>query len=103
MTSKPEDPMPATLTLEGVHAQLASPDEIAAAIKAAAAVFADHGVEPLACAAANAKFGRDEPLTHDEALLYVIWNIADDQALRAATLGWLVRDVDIRLAAGPAP
>ncbi|OYW25687.1 MAG: hypothetical protein B7Z49_00795 [Hydrogenophilales bacterium 12-63-5] len=43
-----------------------------------------------------------EPLTRDEALLCVIWDAADDKAFRAVTLGWLARDVDIRLAPGQA-
>jgi len=65
-------------------------------------VFADHDVDPLACAAASQKLEKDEPLTRDEALLCVIWDTANDKAFRAATLGWLIRDVDIRLVAGPA-
>jgi hypothetical protein len=94
--------MNAQLRLEGQHVALASPTEITAAINAAHEVFSDHEVDPLACAAANAKFERDELLSKEEALLYVIWNAADDQAFRAATVGWLSRDVDIRLAASPA-
>lgn len=94
--------MQATLKFEGEHARLVSPEEIAAGLKAAAAVFADHDVDPLACAAASQKLEKDEPLTRDEALLCVIWDTANDKAFRAATLGWLIRDVDIRLVAGPA-
>ena len=95
--------MPETLTLEGAHAHLASPEEIAAAINAAREVFDRHSADPLACAGASRKLENDEPLTPDEALLAVIWDSADDKAFRAATLGWLIRDIDIRLTAGPAP
>lgn len=93
-----EPRMEALLRIEGDHVHLASPQEIAAGIKAAGEVFASHNADPLACAAASEKLDRDEPLTKDEALLCVIWDTADDKAFRAATLGWLVRDVDIRLA-----
>lgn len=92
--------MQASITFIGEHANLPSPDEIAAGIAAANAVFASHNADPLACAAANAKLERDEPLTGDEALLCVIWQTADDKAFRAMTLGWLKRDSDIWLAAG---
>lgn len=94
--------MQATLTLEGEHAHLASQDEITAGIKAASAVFAQHSVDPLACAAASQKLAKDELLTREEALLCVIWDTADDEAFRAATLGWLIRDIDIRLAVSQA-
>ncbi len=79
-----------------------SPDEIAAGIEAASAVFASHGADPLACAAANAKLENDEELTREEARLCVIWQMADDKAFRAITLGWLKRDIDIWLTAGEA-
>lgn len=92
--------MQATLKLEGEHLPLASPEEIAAGLKAASEVFASHNADPLACAAASDKLDKDEPLTRDEALLCVIWNTADDKAFRAVTLGWLMRDIDIRLAIG---
>ena len=90
--------MPACITLEGEHLHLASQDEIASGLSAAGAVFARHRVDPLACAAANAKLEKDEELSKDEALLCVIWETADDKAFRAVTLNWLVRDIDIRLA-----
>ena len=94
--------MQVPLRLEGEHIHLASQDEIIAGIKAAAAIFTQHDADPLACAAAYEKLAKDEPLTRDEALLCVIWDAADDKAFRAVTLGWLARDVDIRLAPGQA-
>ena len=94
--------MQAILKLEGEHAHLASPEGQAAGINAASEVFARHNVDPLVCAAASQKLAKDEPLTRDEALLSVIWDTADDKAFRAATLGWLIRDIDIHLAVGPA-
>ena len=94
--------MQASITFVGEHAHLPSPDEIAAGIAAANAVFAGHNVDPLACAAANAKLEKDEELTRDEAQLCVIWQMADDKAFRAITLGWLKRDIDIWLTAGEA-
>ena len=93
--------MPVSIKLEGEHVDLASPDEISAGINAASSVFSQHKVDPLACAVANEKLEKDEPLNKDEALLCVIWNTADDKAFRAVTLNWLVRDVDIRLAVSP--
>ena len=92
--------MQVPLRLEGEHLHLASQDEIIAGIKAAAAVFSQHDADPLACAAAYEKMAQDALLTRDEALLCVIWDAADDKAFRAVTLGWLARDVDIRLAPG---
>ena len=92
--------MQAPIRLEGEHLHLASQDEITAGIKAAAAVFAGHSVDPQACAAANAKLENDEELTREEARLCVIWQMADDKAFRAITLGWLQRDTDIWLAVG---
>ena len=88
----------AIITFVGEHADLPSPEEIAAGVQAAAEVFASHDVDPLACAAANAKLENDELLTKDEARLCVIWQMADDKAFRAITLGWLKRDRDIWLA-----
>lgn len=84
--------------IEGDHAHLASPEEIADGINAACEVFMQNNADPIACAAASEKLGKDEELTRDEALLCVIWDTADDKAFRAITLGWLARDVDIRLA-----
>ncbi|MEW6132984.1 MAG: hypothetical protein AB1591_07440 [Pseudomonadota bacterium] len=90
--------MQSLLKIEGEHAHLASPAEIAAGINAACAVFAQNNADPLACAAASEKLDKNEELTRDEALLCVIWDTAEDKAFRAVTLGWLARDVDIRLA-----
>ena len=92
--------MSITLMLEGEHLSLASQEEIKAGINAAQAVFEQHQVDPGACAAATQKMERDEELTKDEALLCVIWDTADDKAYRAVTLGWMARNVDIRLALG---
>ena len=89
--------MQVPIRLEGEHVHLASQDEITAGINAAAAVFSQHNADPLACAAAYEKMAKDELLTRDEALLCVVWDAADDKAFRAVTLGWLARDVDIRL------
>ncbi len=82
----------------GEHAPLASGEEISTGLDAAYKVFARHGADPGICAEANLKLEKGELLTKDEALLCVIWNEADDKAFRAVTLGWLARDVDIRLA-----
>lgn len=91
--------MQAPLQLKGEHVHLASADEVRRAILAANEVFAQHNVNPLACAAAYDKLEKDEPLSKDEALLCVIWDAADDKAFRAATVGWLQRDLDIWLTA----
>jgi hypothetical protein len=98
--------MPATMTIaseravfsiEGKHAELASPDQIADGIRAAKEVFALNNADPLACAVAIEKMESDQLLTREEALLCVIWDEAEDAAFRAVTLGWLSRDVDIRI------
>lgn len=89
--------MQATLEFEGKHVELASINEIASGIDAAMKVFAARNADPLACAAANGKLGKGELLSRDEALLCVVWDEADEAAFRAVTLGWLSRDVDIRL------
>ena len=89
--------MEATISIVGKHAHLASEEEIATAIAAALDVFAEHNVDPLECAAANDKLQRNELLSREEAMLCVIWAAADDKAFRGATLGWLIRDIDIRL------
>jgi|GEM_PF-1217632 len=91
------DNMQRTIDIEGEHASLASPEEIAAGIRAAAEVFTRNGVDPLECAAAIGKLERDELLDREEALLCVIWDEAEDAAFRAVTLGWLSRAVDIRI------
>lgn len=89
--------MAETLALVGTHAHLASQKEISSGISAAMAVFDQYNVDPLACAEANGKLERDELLSREEARLFVIWHAAEDKAFRAVTLGWLIRDVDIRL------
>lgn len=95
--------MPATLSIEGKHAALASQDEIADGIRVAKEAFARNEVDPLACAAAVEKMESDQLLTREEALLCLIWDEAEEAAFRAVTLGWLSRDVDIRIkvTAGP--
>lgn len=98
MNQTMEQKMQTLLKLEGEHVHLASSEEIATGIRAASEVFAQNNADPLACAAASEKLDKDEELTRDEALLCVIWDSADDKAFRAVTLGWLARDVDIRLA-----
>ena len=89
--------MQANMGFVGEHVHIASEDEISAGLNAANKVFSSHNVDPADCAAANEKLGRDELLTREEARLCVIWGEADDMAFRALTLGWLARDVDIRL------
>lgn len=85
------------LGFAGEHAHLASDAEVFAGIGAACKVFSEHRVDPADCALAAGKVERNELLTRDEALLCVIWDAADEAAFRAVTLGWLARDVDIRL------
>ncbi|HYE37175.1 hypothetical protein [Methylocaldum sp.] len=89
--------MQRTISIEGKHAELASQEEIANGIQAASDVFARNEVDPLDCAAAIAKLERDELLSREEALLCVIWDEAEEAAFRTVTLGWLSRDVDIRI------
>jgi hypothetical protein len=102
MTPQQEKPMQASITFEGEHIEMATADEIAAGIAAANAVFLQHDVDPLACAAAKDKLAKNEPLTRDEALLCVIWETAEDKAFRAVTLNWLVRgETDIWLTVSP--
>lgn len=98
MNVQQDQPMQAHLTLAGEHVHLATQDEIAAGIGAAHAEFVRHNVDPLACAAALDKLAKDELLSRDEATLCVIWGAADEAAWRATTMGWLIRDIDIRLA-----
>lgn len=89
--------MPTTFSIEGKHAELASKEEIADGIRVANEVFVRNDADPLACAAAVEKMEGDQLLTREEALLCVIWDEAEEAAFRAVTLGWLSRDVDIRL------
>jgi hypothetical protein len=90
--------MRGTIVIEGTHAELASSEEISAGIQAARLVFDRYEVEPLDCAAAIAKLQRDELLDREEARLCVIWSEAEDAAVRAITLGWFSRNVDLRIA-----
>jgi hypothetical protein len=90
--------MPATLSIEGKHAHLASAAEIADGVRVAREVFERNEADPLLAAAAIEKMETDQLLTKEEALLCVIWDEAEDAAFRAVTLGWLSRDVDIKLA-----
>ena len=92
--------MEATLKIVGEHAHLASEDEISTGITTALKVFSEHNVDPFECAAASGKLERNELLSREEALRCVIWDTADDKAFRAITFGWLIRDIDIRLALG---
>ncbi|MDD5034588.1 MAG: hypothetical protein PHE55_07490 [Methylococcaceae bacterium] len=90
--------MSAIISIEGKHASLASQEEIADGIRVAREVFARNQADPMACALAIAKMESDQLLTREEALLCVIWDEAEDAAFRAVTLGWLSRDVDIKIA-----
>lgn len=85
----------------GSHAEVASPTDIAYAIHQAKAVFHRNDVDPLECHAAVQKLENDELLNRDEALLCLIWDEAEDVAFKSATIGWLSRDVDLRLAIKP--
>lgn len=90
--------MQRTITIQGQHAELATPQDLADGVRAAAEVFARNQADPLDCAQALAKLQRDELLSREEALLCVIWDEAEEAAFRAVTLGWLSRDVDIQIA-----
>ena len=94
--------MMAKFSIEGEHAQLASADEIADGIRAAEEIFLSNQVDPLVCAAAIGKMERNELINREEALLCLIWDEAEEAAFRAVTLGWLSRNVDIKLAVYPA-
>jgi hypothetical protein len=101
MNSQQEIDMPVSFKFIGDHAHLASEDEISHGVSAAMEVFSKYNADPLACAAANDKVERDELINREEAELYAIWETADDTAFRAITVGWLIRDIDIRLALDP--
>lgn len=92
----------AVFSIEGKHAELAAPDDIAYAITLTKEVFDRNEADPLACAAAIEKMESDQLLTREEALLCVIWDEAEEVAFKTVTLGWLSRDVDIRLKVTPA-
>jgi hypothetical protein len=87
----------AIFDIEGQHAELASASEKADGIRAAKEVFDSNQADPLACALAVEKMESDQLLTREEALLCVIWDEAEEAAFRAITVGWLSRDVDIKL------
>lgn len=98
--------MPATMTIaneqtvfsfEGKHAEMISPDIAAEGIRIAKEIFARNEADPLACAAAVEKMESDELLTREEALLCLVWDEAEEAAFKKVTLGWLSRDVDIKL------
>lgn len=84
-------------TIVGTHSEVASASDIAYAIHQAKAIFHRHSVDPLACLAAIQKLENDELLNREEALLCLIWDEAEEVAFKSATIGWLSRDVDLRL------
>ncbi len=81
----------------GEHAHLLSKEEVIAGIGAACRVMDQHGINPEECRVAAKKLAGDELLDKTEALSCLIWDEAKDNAFQAATLGWLARNVDIRL------
>ncbi|ESS73717.1 hypothetical protein MGMO_11c00240 [Methyloglobulus morosus KoM1] len=90
--------MTTVFSFEGKHSDLVSEKEIIAGVIAAKEVFAKNQVDPFACQAAKDKIERDELLTKEEALLFLVWDEAEDAAFRAITLGWLIRgDTEINL------
>ncbi len=97
MSHSMEPGRPVSLEFMGEHVFLLSKDEASAGLGAAFRVFEKHGVHPEDCRLAMRKLAGNELLTKDEAFHCLIWNEAEDSAFRAATLGWLARNVDIRL------
>jgi hypothetical protein len=96
-----EKRMTTLFSFEGKHSDLASEQDIQVGIIAAKEVFAKNQADPFACQAAKDKIERDELLTKDEALLFLVWDEAEDAAFRAITLGWLIRgDTEINLVVG---
>lgn len=90
--------MTTVFSFEGKHIDLASEQEIIAGTIAAQEVFAINNADPFACQVAKDKIERDELLTKEEALLFLVWDEAEDAAFRAITLGWLIRgDTEINL------
>ncbi len=98
--------MPATMTIEnpqavfgfeGKHAELISLSDREEGVRVAKEIFARNNADPLACAAAIDKMENDQLLTREEALLCLIWDEAEEAAFKKVTLGWLSRDVDIKL------
>ena len=86
-----------TFSFEGQHADLVSPDMAAEGIRIAKEIFDRNNADPLACAAAVEKMESDQLLEREEALLCVVWDEAEEAAFKKVTLGWLSRDVDIKL------
>lgn len=90
--------MTTVFSFEGKHIDLVSEQEIIAGVIAAKEVFAKNQADPFACQAAKDKIERDELLTKEEALLFLVWDEAEDAAFRAITLGWLIRgDTEINM------
>ncbi len=83
------------ITLAGQDVGLVSEKDMALAIQAAEEVFAQHGVDPLACEVANQKQYSDVEITQEEALLCAIWEEANYAAWHKATIGWMSRDIDL--------
>ncbi|PPD03700.1 MAG: hypothetical protein CTY29_08585 [Methylobacter sp.] len=83
--------MTTVFRFEGKFINLASEQEIIAGTIAAKEVFAKNQADPFACQSAKDKIERDELLTKEEALLFLVWDEAEDAAFRAITLGWLIR------------
>ena len=96
-----QKPEQMSICMSGSDSMLLSDGERAAGVQAALNVFQRHGVDVSCCARAEEKRAADGLLTADEALWCVIWNDAQTAAWRAATIGWLSRDVDIGIALAP--
>jgi hypothetical protein len=92
---------PVHFSIEGQHAELASESDIVFAINQAREVFARNNADPLACARAVEKMESDELLSREEALLCLIWDEAEEVFFKSVTIGWLSREVDIRLKVTP--
>lgn len=86
------------IEMVGDDSGMLSASEVKAGIEAAWAVFNRYEVDPLDCAKADKKRESGELLNSDEALRCVIWDTADEAAWRAATVGWLSRDILIGIA-----
>lgn len=94
---EPEPTSTSQLEICGKHAELASPEDIFAGIRVAVEIFERNGLEPKSCWDALNKLKNDEPLSREEAMMCVVWDEAEEAAFKVVTLGWLSRDVDIRL------
>lgn len=97
--------MPATMTIneqavysfEGKHAELIPPDIAAEGIRIAKEIFDRNEADPVAAAIAIEKMESDQLLTREEALLCLVWDEAEEAAFKRVTVGWLSRDVEIKL------